>query len=136
MIITEDVTKRGNFMSENANTKERSLEFARIAIAALEEKKAKDIRVIDISDVSVLADYFIIANGTNRPQIQALSEEVSEKMEKAGAVLKQVEGYDNAAWILLDFGDVIVHIFNQEDRLLYDLERIWRDGKQVDPDQL
>ena len=123
-------------MSKNAGSKERSGEFARIAIAALEEKKATDIRVIDISEVSVLADYFIIANGTNRAQIQALSDEVSEKMEKAGAVLKQVEGYDNASWILLDFGDVIVHIFGQEDRLLYDLERIWRDGKQVDPDQL
>ena len=123
-------------MSKNAGSKERSGELARIAIAALEEKKATDIRVIDISEVSVLADYFIIANGTNRAQIQALSDEVSEKMEKAGAVLKQVEGYDNASWILLDFGDVIVHIFGQEDRLLYDLERIWRDGRQVEPDQL
>ena len=136
MIITEDVMKRGNFMSENANTKERSAELARIAIAALEEKKAEDIRVIDISEVSVLADYFIIANGSNGPQIQALSDEVSEKMEKAGAVLTQIEGYDNASWVLLDFGDVIIHIFNQEYRLLYDLERIWRDGKQVDKDQL
>ena len=123
-------------MSEMASTKERSGELARIAIAALEEKKATEIRVIDISDVSVLADYFIIANGSNRPQMQAMSDEVSEKMEKAGAVLKQVEGYDNASWILLDFGDVIVHIFGEQDRLLYDLERIWRDGKQVDPGQL
>ena len=120
----------------NDNSKERSAEFARIAIAALEYKKASDIRVIDISEVSVLADYFIIAGGANRPQIQALSDEVSEKMEKAGAVLKQVEGYDNARWILLDFGDVIVHIFGEEDRLLYDLERIWRDGRQVDADTL
>ena len=123
-------------MSEMANTKERSGEFARIAIAALEEKKATEIRVIDISEVSVLADYFIIANGSNRPQMQAMSDEVSKKMEKAGAVLKQVEGYDNASWILMDFGDVIVHIFGEQDRLLYDLERIWRDGKQMDPDQL
>ena len=123
-------------MSEMAGTKERSGQLARIAIAALEEKKASDIRVIDISEVSVLADYFIIANGSNGPQIQALSDEVSEKMEKAGAVLKQIEGYDNASWVLLDFGDVIIHIFNQEYRLLYDLERIWRDGKQVDKDQL
>ena len=123
-------------MSEMASTKERSGELARIAIAALEEKKASEIRVIDISEVSVLADYFIIANGSNRPQMQAMSDEVSEKMEKAGAVLKQVEGYDNASWILLDFGDVIVHIFGEQDRLLYDLERIWRDGKQVDPGQL
>ena len=113
-------------MSETAGSKERSGKLARIAIAALEEKKASDIRVIDISEVSVLADYFIIANGSNRPQIQALSDEVSEKME----------GYENANWILLDFGDVIVHIFNQENRLLYDLERIWRDGKQVNPEEL
>ena len=81
-------------MSETAGSKERSGKLARIAIAALEEKKASDIRVIDISEVSVLADYFII------------------------------------------FGDVIVHIFNQENRLLYDLERIWRDGKQVNPEEL
>ena len=123
-------------MSETAGSKERSGKLARIAIAALEEKKAADIRVIDISEVSVLADYFIIANGSNRPQIQALSDEVSEKMEKAGAVLKQTEGYENANWILLDFGDVIVHIFNQENRLLYDLEIIWRDGIQVNPEEL
>ena len=100
------------------------------------DEERKFYEVIDISEVSVLADYFIIANGSSRPQIQALSDEVSEKMEKAGAVLKQVEGYEHAKWILLDFGDVIVHIFNQEDRLLYDLERIWRDGKQIDPDHL
>ena len=136
MNITEDVMKRGNSMSEMAGTKERSGQLARIAIAALEEKKATDIRVIDISGVSVLADYFIIANGSSRPQIQALSDEVSEKMEKAGAELKQTEGYENANWILLDFGDVIVHIFNPENRLLYDLERIWRDGKAVNPEEL
>ena len=136
MNITEDVMKRGNSMSEMAGTKERSGQLARIAIAALEEKKATDIRVIDISGVSVLADYFIIANGSSRPQIQALSDEVSEKMEKAGAELKQTEGYEHANWILMDFGDVIVHIFNPENRLLYDLERIWRDGKDVNPEEL
>lgn len=121
---------------ESGSSKERSAELARIAIAALEEKKGADIRVIDISEVSVLADYFIIANGTNRNQIQAMSDEVSEKMERAGATLRQVEGYENASWILLDFGDVIVHIFGKEDRILYDLERIWRDGKQIEPDAL
>lgn len=118
------------------SSKEKSAELARIAIAALEDKKGADIRVIDISEVSVLADYFIIANGTNRSQIQAMSDEVSRKMEQSGATLRQVEGYDNANWILMDFGDVIVHIFGKEDRLLYDLERIWRDGRQVDPEDL
>ena len=75
----------------------------------------------------------IIAGGTNRSQIQALSDNVEEKLGRAGYPSKQVEGYDTANWILLDFQDIIVHIFDKENRLLYDLERIWRDGKQIDP---
>lgn len=110
----------------------QSLEMTKLAIAALEDKKAEDIRVIDISEVSVIADYFIIAGGSNRSQIQALCDNVREKLGRAGYLEKQVEGYDTANWILMDFGDVIVHIFDKENRLLYDLERIWRDGKQVD----
>lgn len=113
-----------------------SREMAKLAIAALEDKKAEDIKVIDISEVSVLADYFIIAGGSNRSQIQALSENVEEKMGRAGFPVKQVEGFDTANWILQDFGDIIVHIFDKENRLLYDLERIWRDGKQVDLDTM
>ncbi len=110
----------------------KSKEMARLAIAALEDKKAEDIKVIDISNVSVIADYFIIAGGTNRSQIQALCDNVDETLGRAGFVLKQKEGYDTANWILLDFGDVIVHIFDKENRLLYDLERIWRDGRIVE----
>ena len=121
---------------EAANERENSLKLARIAIAALEDKKAVDIRMIDISDVSVLADYFIIAGGTNRMQIQALADEVTKQLELAGAQPRQVEGYQNAGWVLLDFGDVIIHIFDSENRLLYDLERIWRDGRQVDLDEI
>ncbi len=107
-------------------------DMARIAIAALEDKKAEDIRVIDISNVSVLADYFIIASGNNRNQLQALSDEVEERLGRQGYAPKQVEGYENANWILLDFGDIIVHLFDNENRIFYDLERIWRDGKQMD----
>ena len=107
--------------------------LAKIAIEALENKKAEDIRVIDISKVSVLADYFIIATGTNTSQIQAMSDAVEEALGKAGVPAKQVEGYNSAHWVLLDFGDIIVHIFDEKDRLLYDLERIWRDGSQIDP---
>lgn len=111
-----------------------SKEIAKLAIRALEDKKAEDIKVIDISEVSVIADYFIIANGTNRSQIQALSDNVEETLGRAQIPLKQVEGYDNANWVLLDFHDVIIHIFDKENRLFYDLERIWRDGKMVDMD--
>lgn len=113
-----------------------SKEMTKLAINALEDKKAEDIRIIDISKVSVLADYFIIASGSNRSQVQALSDNVEETLAKEGHFVKQVEGYDSANWILLDFGDVIVHVFDNENRLFYDLERIWRDGKTVDKDDL
>lgn len=106
------------------------------AILALEDKKAEDIRVIDISKVSVIADYFIIANGNNVSQIQAMADEVEEKLHKAGCPLRQKEGYTNANWVLLDFSDIIIHIFDKENRLFYDLERIWRDGVLIDPDEL
>lgn len=110
--------------------------MASLAVCAMEDKKAEDIRVIDISEVSVLADYFLIASGKNRNQLQALADEVEERLGRAGYLMKQSEGYDSANWILLDFGDIIVHIFDQENRLFYDLERIWRDGKQIDPAEL
>lgn len=111
-------------------------EMAAKAIEALEEKKAEDIRVIDISGVSVIADYFIIANGNNRNQIQALSDAVEEALGKAGYPMKQIEGYNTANWVLLDFGDIMVHIFDKENRLFYDLERIWHDGKQILPETI
>ena len=110
--------------------------MAKLAITALEDKKAEDIRVIDISEVSVLADYFIIASGTNRSQIQALADNVQESLGRAGYELKQVEGYNSANWVLMDFNDIIIHIFDNENRLLYNLERIWRDGKDIDISQL
>ena len=106
--------------------------MAKMTISALEDKKAEDIKVIDISQISILADYFIIASGNNRSQIQALSDAVEETLGRAGYPMKQKEGYDNANWVLLDFGDVIVHIFDRENRLFYDLERIWCDGKCMD----
>ena len=103
-------------------------EMAKIAYHALDEKKGEDIRIIDIAGISVLADYFIIANGSSESQVQAMEEE----MHKAGYSLKQREGYGSGNWVLLDFGDVIVHVFDKENRLFYDLERIWRDGKNIE----
>lgn len=113
-----------------------SKEMANLAIKALEEKKATDIRVIDISDVSVLADYFIIASGSNRNQVQAMADNAEEALFKAGFEVKQVEGYETANWILMDYQDIIIHIFDEENRLFYDLERIWRDGKEVSKEEL
>lgn len=107
-------------------------ELAKLIVHSLEEKKAEDIRIIDISKISTIADYFIIANGTNRNQVQALADNVGEDCHKAGYALHQTEGYNSANWILMDYSDVIVHIFSKENRLFYDLERIWRDGVPVD----
>ena len=109
-----------------------SKEMAKLAIKALEDKKAEDIRVIDISEVSVVADYFIIADGSNSSQVQAMADNVEEELFKAGCECRQVEGYNTANWILMDYGDIIVHVFSREDRLFYDLERIWRDGKVIE----
>ena len=111
-------------------------EMVKTAVAALQEKKGEDIRVIDISGVTVIADYFIIASGSNPNQVQALVDNVEEQMYKAGYDDPRVEGYNTASWVLLDYNDVIVHVFSQDDRLFYDLERIWRDGKEIDVDSL
>lgn len=116
--------------------KEQAKEMAKLALKALEDKKAEDITVIDISGISILADYFIIASGSNRSQIQALTDHVEELLGKNGSPVKQIEGYDTANWVLMDFGDVIIHIFDRENRLFYDLERIWRDGKQIEISEL
>ena len=101
-------------------------------IDALEDKKAENIQIIDISEVSTIADYFIITNGTNTSQLQALSDHVEEKLSKNGIYPKNIEGYNTANWILMDYSDILVHIFDKESRGFYDLERIWRDGKAVD----
>lgn len=109
-----------------------SFEMVKLAKKALEDKKAQDIKVIDIRKVSVLADYFIIADGSNTNQVQAMVDNVEETLGRAGAECKQIEGYGSGNWILMDYGDIIVHAFNREDRLFYDLERIWRDGTLLD----
>ena len=111
-------------------------EMAKIAYHALDEKKGEDILIIDIAGISVLADYFIIANGSSESQVQAMVDNVEEEMHKAGYSLKQREGYGSGNWVLLDFGDVIVHVFDKENRLFYDLERIWRDGQVIDSGEL
>lgn len=113
-----------------------SKEMLKVIIDALQDKKAEDIRVIDISNVSVIADYFVIASGSNTNQIQAMVDNVEEEMFKAGFDDPKVEGYNTASWILLDYKDVIVHVFSKDDRAFYNIERIWRDGKEVDINSL
>ena len=110
----------------------KELEMARLAVKALDEKKGNDIQVIDIREVSVIADYFVIASASNVNQVEAMVDSVEESLGKAGFEPRQIEGSRNSSWVLMDYEDVIVHIFDEENRLFYDLERIWRDGKVLD----
>ena len=107
----------------------------KIALRALDDKKAMDVKVIDIHEVSVLADYFVIASGSNQNQVQAMVDNVEEMLTKAGYEPKQIEGTRNSSWILMDYGDLIIHVFDEENRLFYDLERIWRDGKVLEMEE-
>lgn len=113
-----------------------SREMAKTACNALAEKKAEELRVIDISEISPIADYFIIATGTNTNQLQSMVDAVDEKLTDAGHRTKQIEGNRSSSWILMDYGDIIVHLFSKEDRLFYNLERIWTDGKKIEVDEL
>ena len=113
-----------------------SKQITKIAFDALEDKKGVNIKVIDITEISIIADYFIIVGGTNENQVKALVDNVEEELAKNNVMPKQIEGYNNANWVLMDYQDVIIHIFNEEDRLFFDLERIWSDGKLVNVEEL
>lgn len=113
-----------------------SAKMAKLACQALNEKKAEDIKVIDISGISVIADYFVIASASNSNQLQAIMDEVSEEMHKAGYNSSQIERNQRSSWVLMDYKDVIIHLFSREDRLFYDLERIWQDGTVISPEDL
>lgn len=113
-----------------------SKDILKTAYEAISDKKGENTRIIDISKVSVIADYFIVTNGSNVNQVQAIADSVEEKLLETGVKLKQVEGNNNSGWILMDFGDVIVHVFSKEERFFYDLERIWSDGINVEIEDL
>lgn len=117
-------------------TMTESKKMAQLAYKAIDDKKGEDIRIINIQGVSVIADYFIIASGNNTSQIQTIADNIAEELGRAGYDYRQIEGYQSANWILMDYNDIIVHIFNKEDRLFYDLERIWRDGKSISIEEL
>ena len=105
-------------------------------IKLLEDKKAIELNTMDVKEKTTLADYFVIANGSNQHQIEAMRDAVDEELYKAGAKVKQVEGNRSSSWLLMDYGEIIVHVFSKEDRLFYDLERIWGDGKFIDAAEL
>ncbi len=109
-----------------------SYEQAVMAAKAISSKKGLDIQVIDISDVSVIADYMVIATGTSSTHVKALANEVEYQLDKNGISVSHIEGYRSDTWILLDYVDVLVNVFSDEAREFYDLDRLWQDGKPVD----
>ena len=102
-----------------------------IIIKALEDKKAQDISILDIRQISVMADYFIIATGSNKNQIGAMMDEIEQKLAQNKIYAKSIEGTNNSGWVLLDYQDIIIHIFDTESRAFYDLERIWGDSVKL-----
>ncbi|MDQ3063015.1 MAG: ribosome silencing factor [Acidobacteriota bacterium] len=105
----------------------------KLAISCASEKKGFDIVAIDLREIASFTEYFIIASGANVRQVQAISDEITEKLkEQLNSRVIRIEGYQTGEWILLDYGDFIVHIFEQKAREFYDLERLWRDAKRVE----
>jgi len=107
-------------------------ELANKIIEILDEKKANNIKLLHVEKQTIIADYFIICTGTSNTQIRALADEVSEKMRLTGVEPKNIEGFNEASWILLDFSSVIVHIFNRETRNFYNLEKLWIDSTEIE----
>ncbi len=109
-----------------------SYETAIAAVKAIDGKKGLNIQVIRISDISVLADYMVIATGNSSTHVKALADEVDYRLDEAGVSVSHIEGYRSNSWILLDYVDVIVHVFSEEAREFYDLDRLWQDGESID----
>jgi ribosome-associated protein len=111
-------------------------EALKIAVKAVDDKKASDIVTLDISGVATFANYFLLCTGDSSRQIHAIADEVEQKLEATGLRPSHVEGYQHAEWILMDYIDLVVHIFSKNARAYYDLERLWRDGKRLDVEKL
>ena len=108
-----------------------SKDLAVKAATLLDSKKAQDIEVLFVRDKTVLADYFVIAHGTSSTQVKALADEAEDKLAAEGALCARREGYDGASWVLLDYNDVILHIFQKETRAFFNLEKIWADAERL-----
>lgn len=120
----EKVTKEGTIIDSN--------QILEIAVRAADSKHAEDIIALDVQEISLLADYFVICSGNSDRQINAIVEDIVEQEQKAQVEIKRVEGKDGGKWVLIDLGDVIVHVFNNSERSFYNLEKLWSDAPLVD----
>ncbi|MEF2964844.1 ribosome silencing factor [Paenibacillus sp. M1] len=107
-------------------------ELLSIAVAAAEDKKAMNLVALDLKGISLIADYFVICHGNSDTQVQAIVGEVRKRAQEAGAPIRGIEGLNSARWVLLDLGDVVVHVFHRDEREYYNIERLWSDAKVVE----
>jgi len=117
----------------SSSDKKAAASAAKIAYETIDEKLGADITILDISDVSIMADYFIIASANNLNHLKALADETERKLFEAGFKMRHSEGYNTSKWILLDYSSIIVHLFTKEEREFYNIERVWGDSQTVDP---
>lgn len=128
----QSLNPQPNVRSTPATVTEALDDRVQLALHAASEKKALEPVVLDLREIASFTDYFLIVSGANERQVQAISDEVYETLKKSGHAAARVEGYKTAEWILLDYGDFVVHVFEQKARKFYDLERLWRESKRVD----
>ncbi|SCY84173.1 ribosome silencing factor [Alkaliphilus peptidifermentans] len=112
------------------------MELVERTVQFIDSKHGEDISVLDISKISSICDYFIIASGSSVRQVKSISDEVEDQLAKLDVLPRHKEGYFNGRWILLDYGDIVIHLFHEEDRAFYNLERIWKDGSIVNIDKI
>ncbi|RTE08519.1 ribosome silencing factor [Paenibacillus whitsoniae] len=112
-----------------SKTPEQVLNFV---INAVEDKKGMDIVTLDLNGISLIADYFVICHGNSETQVQAIATEARKKAHEYGVNIRSYEGIDTARWVLLDLGDVVLHVFHRDDRSYYNIERLWSDAKVVE----
>jgi ribosome-associated protein len=139
---TNSTVKEQSLRPESAQVATRAAAIAEVppllddrvfnALHAASDKKALDPVVLDLREVASFTDYFVITSGSNERQVQAIADEVFERLKKAGSPAARVEGRQTAEWILLDYGDFVVHVFDEKARRFYDLERLWREAKRVE----
>lgn len=110
----------------------QATQIVRALVRALDKHKAGHIRVLEVGDITSIADAFVIAEGTSSTQVRALADYAEEELKAQGIVPLRTEGYRSQGWIVLDYGDVVLHVFHHETRAFYDLERLWKDGREVD----
>ncbi|SHF67382.1 ribosome silencing factor [Ornithinibacillus halophilus] len=102
-----------------------------LAVEACDDKRAEDIIALDMDQVSMIADYFLICHGSNERQVQAIARSIKEKMDEHDIPVKRIEGLEHARWVLVDLGDIVCHVFHKEERTYYNIERLWGDASQV-----